>query len=42
MKSLYISRVIIKNYRNFENIDVRLSHKQVINWRKQCWEDEFS
>jgi len=30
MKSLYISRVIIKNYRNFENIDVRLSHKQVI------------
>ncbi|MCY6353635.1 ATP-dependent nuclease [Clostridium sp. ZS2-4] len=30
MKSLYISRVIIKNYRNFKDIDVRLNHKQVI------------
>ena len=30
MKSLYISRVIIKNYRNFKNADVALDHKQVI------------
>lgn len=30
MKSLYISRVKIKNYRNFRNIDVNLGHKQVI------------
>jgi putative ATP-dependent endonuclease of OLD family len=30
MKSLYISRVIIKNYRNFKDIDVSLGHKQVI------------
>lgn len=30
MNSLYISRVTIKNYRNFENVDIRLSHKQVI------------
>lgn len=30
MKSLYISRVIIKNYRNFKEIDVGLDHKQVI------------
>lgn len=30
MKSLYISRVIIKNYRNFRNVDVSLDHKQVI------------
>lgn len=30
MKSLYISRVIIKNYRNFKNVNVKLSHKQVI------------
>ncbi len=30
MKSLYISRVKICNYRNFKNIDVNLNHKQVI------------
>lgn len=30
MQSLFISRVKIKNYRNFENIDVKLGHKQVI------------
>lgn len=30
MKSLYISRVIIKNYRNFKDVDVRLGHKQVV------------
>lgn len=30
MKSLYISRVRIKNYRNFRNVDVNLGHKQVI------------
>lgn len=30
MQSLYISRVIIKNFRNFKDIDVKLGHKQVI------------
>lgn len=30
MKSSYISRVIIKNYRNFNDVDVSLGHKQVI------------
>ncbi|MGG7177193.1 ATP-dependent nuclease [Clostridium paraputrificum] len=30
MQSLYISRVIIKNYRNFRDVDVNLGHKQVI------------
>ena len=30
MQSLYISRVVIKNYRNFKEVDVRLGHKQVI------------
>lgn len=30
MKSLYISRVRIKNFRNFKDVDVRLGHKQVI------------
>lgn len=30
MKSPYISRVQIKNFRNFENVDCILSHKQVI------------
>lgn len=30
MKSLYISRVKIKNYRNFKDVDVNLGHKQVI------------
>lgn len=30
MQSLYISRVVIKNYRNFKDVDVRLEHKQVI------------
>lgn len=30
MKSLYISRVKIKNYRNFKDIDVMLGHKAVI------------
>lgn len=30
MQSLYISRVTIKNYRNFKDVDVRLGHKQVI------------
>lgn len=30
MKSLYISRVIIENYRNFKYVDVNLDHKQVI------------
>lgn len=30
MQSLYISRVIIKNFRNFEYVDVNLGHKQVI------------
>ena len=30
MKSLYISRVKIKNYRNFKSVDVNLGHKQVI------------
>ena len=30
MKSLYISRVKIKNFRNFKDIDVSLGHKAVI------------
>ena len=30
MKSLYISRVKIKNYRNFKDVDVQLGHKQII------------
>lgn len=30
MQSLFISRVKIKNYRNFKNVDVKLGHKQVI------------
>jgi len=30
MKSLFISRVKIKNFRNFKNVDVKLGHKQVI------------
>ena len=30
MKGLYISRVKIKNYRNFKNVDVKLQHKQII------------
>lgn len=30
IKSPYISRVKIKNFRNFKDIDVNLSHKQVI------------
>lgn len=30
MQSLYISRVVIKNFRNFRFADVRLGHKQVI------------
>ena len=30
MKSLFISRVKIKNYRNFKDADVRLGHKQII------------
>lgn len=30
MKSLFISRVRIKNYRNFKDVDVKLGHKQVI------------
>jgi len=30
LQSLFISRVKIKNYRNFENVDVKLGHKQVI------------
>ncbi len=30
MESLYISRVIIKNYRNFKYVDTKLAHKQVI------------
>lgn len=30
MESLYISRVTIKNYRNFKDVDVSLDHKQVI------------
>lgn len=30
MKSLFISRVKIKNYRNFKDVDVRLVHKQII------------
>lgn len=30
MDSLYISRVVIKNYRNFKNLDVKLQHKSVI------------
>lgn len=30
MKSPYISRVEIKNFRNYKNVDVALSHKQVI------------
>jgi putative ATP-dependent endonuclease of OLD family len=30
MKSIYISRVQIKNFRNFKNIDVNLAHKQVL------------
>lgn len=30
MKSLFISRVKIKNYRNFEDVDVQLGHKQII------------
>lgn len=30
MQSLYISRVVINNFRNFRFIDVKLGHKQVI------------
>lgn len=30
MKSLFISRVVIKNFRNFKNVDVCLGHKQII------------
>ena len=30
IKSPYISRVRIKNFRNFKDIDINLSHKQVI------------
>lgn len=30
VKSPYISRIKIKNFRNFKNIDINLSHKQVI------------
>lgn len=30
MKSLFISRVKIKNYRNFKDVDVRIGHKQII------------
>ncbi|EFM29686.1 ATP-dependent nuclease [Streptococcus gallolyticus] len=30
MDSLYISRVVIKNYRNFKDLDVNLQHKSVI------------
>lgn len=30
MQSLYISRVVIKNFRNFRFADVKLGHKQVI------------
>lgn len=30
MESLFISRVIIKNYRNFKELDVNLQHKSVI------------
>ena len=30
MDGLYISRVVIKNYRNFKDLDVRLQHKSVI------------
>lgn len=30
MKSLFISRVVIKNFRNFNNVDVCLGHKQII------------
>lgn len=30
MKGLFISRVKIKNYRNFKDVDVRLGHKQII------------
>ncbi|MBU3175191.1 AAA family ATPase [Clostridium estertheticum] len=30
MQSLFISRVVIKNFRNFKNVDVNLGHKQVI------------
>lgn len=30
MKSLFISRVKIKNYRNFRDVDVQLGHKQII------------
>ena len=30
MESLYISRVVIKNYRNFKDLDVDLQHNSVI------------
>jgi len=30
MQSLYISKVKIKNFRNFKNVDVNLGHKEVI------------
>lgn len=30
MQSLYISRVKIKNFRNFKDVDVNLGHKEVI------------
>lgn len=30
MKSLFISRVVIKNFRNFKKVDVCLGHKQII------------
>lgn len=30
MKSLFISRVVIKNFRNFKDVDVCLGHKQII------------
>ena len=30
MQSLYISRVVIKNYRNFKDVDVELGHKAIV------------
>ncbi|MDD3341567.1 MAG: AAA family ATPase [Bacilli bacterium] len=30
MQSLFISRVVIKNFRNFKNVDIQLSHKGII------------
>jgi putative ATP-dependent endonuclease of OLD family len=41
METPYISRVQIKNYRNFKNVDVDLSHKQVVLGENNCGKTNF-